>query len=110
MLWFSAVVGSEWEMSVFTRRRLKFDRTVAWTSANVIRRQELWLQLQTASFVLRLLVFVGAYMYGATPLTAIGAFVTAVVCINTCYIVYIGWFLRSRGMPAEVENRDSVDS
>ena len=77
---------------------------------NVIRRQELWLQLQTASFFLRLLVFVGAYMYGATPLTAIGAFVTAVVCINTCYIVYIGWFLRSRGMPAEVENRDSVDS
>jgi O-antigen/teichoic acid export membrane protein len=94
---------------------------------NVIRRQELWLQLQTASFVLRLLVFVGAYMYGATPLAAIGAFVTAVVCINTCYIaigafvtavvcintcyiVYIGWFLRSRGMPAEVENRDSVDS
>jgi O-antigen/teichoic acid export membrane protein len=77
---------------------------------NVIRRQELWLQLQTVSFVLRLLVFLGAYMYGATALTAIGAFVTAVVCINTCYIVYIGWFLRSRGLPTEVEERDSVDS
>ena len=38
-----------------------------------------------------------------------GAFVTAVVCINTCYIVYIGWFLRSRGMPAEVEKHDTVD-
>jgi hypothetical protein len=77
---------------------------------NVIRRQEIWLQLQTASFALRLLVFVGAYMYGATALMAIGAFVTAVVIINTCYILYVGWFLRSRGMPAEVEDRDSVDS
>jgi O-antigen/teichoic acid export membrane protein len=76
---------------------------------NVIRRQEIWLQLQTASFALRLLVFVGAYMYGATALMAIGAFVTAVVCINSCYIVYIGWFLRTRGLPAEVEERGSVD-
>jgi O-antigen/teichoic acid export membrane protein len=77
---------------------------------NVIRRQELWLQLQTASFALRLLVFVGAYMFGASALMAVGAFVTAVVCINSCYIVYIGWFLRSRGLPAEVEERDSADS
>ena len=77
---------------------------------NVIRRQEIWLQLQTASLALRLLVFLGAYMYGAEPLMAIGAYVTAVVCINTCYIVYIGWFLRSRGMPAKAEKRDSVDS
>jgi O-antigen/teichoic acid export membrane protein len=76
---------------------------------NVMRRQEIWLQLQTASFALRLLVFLGAYMYGAEPLMAIGAFVTAVVCINTCYIVYIGWFLRRRKMPAEVEKRDPVD-
>jgi O-antigen/teichoic acid export membrane protein len=72
---------------------------------NVIRRQEIWLQLQTASLALRLLVFLGAYMYGAEPLMAIGAYVTAVVCINTCYIVYIGWFLRSRGMPAKAEKQ-----
>jgi O-antigen/teichoic acid export membrane protein len=76
---------------------------------NVIRRQKIWLQLQTVSFAVRILVFLGAYMYGATPLMAIGAFVTAVVCINTCYIVYIGWFLRSRGMPAEVEKHNTVD-
>ena len=75
----------------------------------MIRRQELWLQLQTVSLAVRMLVFLGAYMYGASPLMAIGAFVTAVVCINTCYIVYIGWFLRSRGMPAEAEKHDSVD-
>jgi len=48
-------------------------------------------------------------MYGAEPFMAIAAFVTAVVCINTCYIVYIGWFLRSRGMPAEVEEHDTID-
>lgn len=76
---------------------------------NVIRRQDIRLQFQTASFALRLLVFLGAYMYGAQPLMAVGAFVTSVVCINTCYIVYIGWILRRRGKPAEVEKRDSVD-
>jgi O-antigen/teichoic acid export membrane protein len=76
---------------------------------NVIRRQEIWLQLQTASFALRLLVFLVAYMFGAEPLMAIGAFVTAVVCINTCYIVYIGWFLRRQKMPIKVDERDPVD-
>ena len=77
---------------------------------NVIRRQDLWLQLQTASFAVRLLVFLGAYMYGATPLIAVAAFVMAVVALNTCYIVYIGWFLRSRGMATTVGKRDEADS
>ena len=62
---------------------------------NVSRRQDIWLRIQVLSFLIRVVVFVAAYLYGFEPLQAVTLFVTVVVVINVGYICYVGAFLNN---------------